>query len=226
MDLFTRRQRDRDDLKGRILEAARELFVTEGYEATSMRRIGQKVGYTAMALYRHFPGKFELMQALCVEDFATLRRAMDGTSEVADPIERIRAMGRAYVSFGLSFPMQYRLIFMTPHIHDVPPPPAAGLGDPGRDTYALLLSTVEAARAAGRFRDEHADAELLTQVLWGALHGVVAQQIALGDDPAIAWRPIERRAEMVVDALLNGLTAPTSTPASTRDRSKYRSVQP
>ncbi len=105
---------DREQTREKILAAARELIVREGYEAVSMRKIAARVEFTAMALYRHFADKETLLRALCLEDFRTLRHAMDRISVDPDPIARLRRMGLAYVDFALEFPNQYRLLFMTP----------------------------------------------------------------------------------------------------------------
>ena len=88
-----RREKEREEVRAKILDAARELFVTHGYEAVTMRKIAAKIDYTATALYTHFADKESLLLALCDADFLALRHAFDRIAQIADPIERLRAWG-------------------------------------------------------------------------------------------------------------------------------------
>ncbi|HEY8369587.1 MAG TPA: helix-turn-helix domain-containing protein, partial [Thermodesulfobacteriota bacterium] len=63
MGTIERRERERAATRAKILDAARELFVSEGYDAVTMRRIADRIEYTAAALYRHFPDKRALLDA-------------------------------------------------------------------------------------------------------------------------------------------------------------------
>jgi len=207
---------ERADVRERILKAARELFVREGYEAVSMRKIAARVGYTAMALYRHFVDKEALVRELCLEDFRTLRLAMDRTAGEPDPVARLRRIGLAYVDFALEHPDQYRLLFMTPlplaaHVE------AVVAEHPEEDCYARLRAVVPEGIAAGRFRDDY-DEEWLSQVFWAGLHGVVALHIVMKRAPAIAWKPVRQTAGVVLDALTDGLAARDPPRFSPRNR--------
>ncbi len=67
-----RREREREELRTRILDAARELFAEEGYEAVTMRRIADRIEYSPTAIYFHFRDKEALMRELCDHDFRAL----------------------------------------------------------------------------------------------------------------------------------------------------------
>ena len=96
-----------------ILQAAKELFLEEGYDATTIRRIADRVGISAPALYLYFRDKEALMLALCDQTFAHLIAAIGEIEKtVQDPLERIRRFGEAYARFGLSHPDEYRLVFL------------------------------------------------------------------------------------------------------------------
>ncbi len=205
MGTAERRERERAATRARILDAARELFVTEGYDAVTMRRIADRIEYTAAALYRHFPDKQALLDAVVEADFRTFAdalRAMAG--EEADPVERIRLAGRAYVDFAVRYPSHYRLLFMTPR----PARPETAAGEAGRDAYLILRRAVEAALAAGRFRPDLTDVGVVTHALWAAVHGVAALHVALpgGGSPEADPRAA---ATIVCDAVLDGLTRRT-----------------
>jgi AcrR family transcriptional regulator len=200
-----RRQREREEMRAKILDAARELFVEHGVEAVTMRKIAARIEYTPTALYGHFADKETLLQALCDADFRALRGAFERLGGIEDPVERLRELGRQYVRYALAYPNHYRLMFMTPHSK-----PAGALseierGNPDQDAYAFLRTTAAAAIETGRFRDGFADADLLAQVLWSEVHGVVALYLVKGNDDWIEWRPVAATAEFLFDVTLKGL---------------------
>src|SRR5688500_15821418 len=96
-----------------ILDAARELFVERGVEAVTMRAVAERIEYTPTAIYHHFRDKHTLLVELCVTDFRRLGHVFQRLGRVADPIDRLRHFGNAYVEFGLANPSHYRFMFMT-----------------------------------------------------------------------------------------------------------------
>jgi AcrR family transcriptional regulator len=208
MGTSERREREKQELRRKILDTARELFVNEGYEAVTMRKIAQKIEYSPTAIYLHFKDKEALFQELCNHDFLRLAQAFNQISEIKDPIDQIRRVGRAYLDFSLEYPNHYRLMFMTPH--PIPPDQTLSKGNPEEDAYAFLKTTVEAAIKAGRFRPEVKDAELIAQTLWAGVHGVASLQIAKHGDYWVDWRSITQRAEMMMDSLLYGMLPPSN----------------
>jgi AcrR family transcriptional regulator len=202
-----RRERERKELRSRILDAARELFAELGYEAVTMRKIAERIEYSPTAIYFHFKDKEALLRELCELDFASLAHQFQKIAKEEDPIERLRKIGHAYVAFGLDFPNHYRLLFMTPH----PPLPMseadeARRGNPEEDAYAFLKATVEEGLAAGRFRPELTDADLISQAVWAATHGVISLPIAKCNDEWLDWRPTQKTASLVIDSMIAGLT--------------------
>ncbi len=179
-----RRTRERVKTRERILDAAREMFVRDGYEATTMRAIADQIEFTPTAIYHHFENKEALLRQLCEADFRSLSGAFQRIGRIEDPIERLGRLGEAYVEFALEHPMQYQLLFMTQHPHVVEKDPAA---DPSEHAYAFLLQTCEAAIASGRLRPEFTDADELAQIAWSSLHGLIALHIVKRDKGKIRW---------------------------------------
>jgi AcrR family transcriptional regulator len=206
MGIIERRARQKQEVREKILDAARELFASEGYEAVTMRQIADKIEYTPTTIYGHFKDKAEMLAELCRVDFTRLAQVFVKLAQVRDPIDRIRKLGHGYIEFAVQNPNHYRLMFMTPH---PPPTPeekeAKHHGDPGQDAYAFLRATVAEALAAGRVRPELDDADLIAQVLWAGVHGVASLQIAKCNDGWIDWCPIRKRAELMVESSLRGL---------------------
>jgi AcrR family transcriptional regulator len=206
MGVKERREREKSETRDKILDAARELFVTEGYEGVSMRKVAEKIEYSPTAIYVYFADKNELFHELCREDFARLQEAVAVADLPKDPIERLRQIGRNYIQFGINFPNHYVFMFMTVHpLHEPDEIDREILGNPEVDAYALLKWAVQEAINAGCFREEIQDAELVSQTLWGAVHGAVSLNIAKCKDHWVEWRPFQERAEMMIDVTLRGL---------------------
>jgi AcrR family transcriptional regulator len=203
-----RRRRDRDEFRARILDAARELFATSGYEAVTMRKIAERIEYTPMAIYSYFRDKDALLRALCDADFSALRTSLSRIARAADPIVRLRRMARAYADFAGGHPNHYRLMFMSPPPWPAPEDPGADIDgeSPERDTYSSLKAVVEEAMAAGRFRPELRDTDLLTQTIWGGVHGVIALHLAMANDPWVEWRSAKQTVRLMIDTLVRGLS--------------------
>jgi AcrR family transcriptional regulator len=198
-----RREREREETRTKILDAARDLFAAEGYEAVTMRRIAEKIEYSPTAIYFHFRDKETLLKELCENDFLTLAQQFGSMEKIADPIEKLRATGRAYLQFGVTHPNHYRLMFMTPH----PPiePDEVQRGNPEEDAYAFLKAIITQAIAQKRFKPEHKDVELVAQTIWAGVHGVISLHIAKQTDAWVEWRSLEKRAAAMIDLLVEGL---------------------
>ncbi|MFM0201456.1 TetR/AcrR family transcriptional regulator [Paraburkholderia fungorum] len=112
MGIVERKSRQKQALRERILDAARRIVMREGFAALSMRKIADAIEYSPATLYLHFASRDEIAHALCAEGYAQLLETFVPLAQIADPAERLRALGRAYVAFGVAHPETYRLIFM------------------------------------------------------------------------------------------------------------------
>jgi AcrR family transcriptional regulator len=171
-----------------------------------MRRVAEKIEYSPTAIYVYFADKQELFHELCQQDYARLAEVFQSSAMSSDPIERIKQIGRTYTEFGVRYPNHYKFMFMTPHPpHEPDEEDREVMGNPEVDAYAFLKWAVQRAIDAGCFRAELQDAELISQTLWAAVHGVIALNIAKCSDPWVDWRPLQQRAEMMLDVTLRGL---------------------
>lgn len=199
-----RRDREKTETRALILKAARELFTTEGYAQTSMRRIADQIGYTATAIYHHFADKDALLNELCSVDFRALGEAIRQMDSIPDPITRIRLMGLNYVNFALSHPQQFRFMFLVER--PIPGPDCVTI-DPAEDGYQFLLHNVRDALALGLFRPEYTDAEMLAQMLWASVHGLAAIHLHSPKQkhPWLDLRDPGETARQMTDVVLRGL---------------------
>lgn len=200
-----RRAREKEELKEKILDAARELFVAQGYEAVTMRKIAAAIEYSPTAIYLHFADKEAIVRELCDTDFAHLASHFRKIAKIADPLERLRAAGRAYAGFGAKHPNHYRMMFMTPHPPHDPASSRIEVGNPEQDAYAFLKWTVGEAIAQGRLRPELGDVELASQIVWAGVHGIVSLRLSKQNEPWVAWRGEKRTVEAMLDTLIRGI---------------------
>ncbi len=206
MGSLERRSRERADTRQRILDAAREMFVRQGYEATTMRAIADRIEYTPTAIYHHFRNKEALLAELCAADFRALAAAFQKIGRIEDPIERLRKSGMAYVQFGLEHPMQYQLMFMTRRPKEVDD--SIHSGNPSEDAYAFLRQTYADVIATGRLRPEYRDADELALIAWSSLHGVLSLRIVMEGEDWVHWRDAKTTASRICDTLLEGVMRP------------------
>ncbi|HEV7919391.1 MAG TPA: TetR/AcrR family transcriptional regulator [Thermoanaerobaculia bacterium] len=201
-----RREREREEVRTRILDAARELFANEGFEAVTMRRIADRIEYSPTAIYFHFRDKEALLKELCDHDFGALAHRFTDIARIPDTIERLRQTGYAYAQFGIDYPNHYRLMFMTPHPPIDPADQELERGNPEEDAYAFLKLIVAEAVATGRFREGFTDADLIAQTIWAGMHGVISLHIAKCNDGWVDWRPLEDRTRSMVGMIIDGFT--------------------
>ena len=207
---LVRRTREREQLRARILDAARELFADEGYDAVTIRRVAERIEYTAPVIYQHFADKAALIREICYTDWRAFGAHFRALFAVEDPIERLMRMGELYVEFALTHPNHYRLMFMTPPPSDTSLDKDAidpeARGNPELDAYAMLRLNVDAALRAGRFNPELEDPAIIAHVLWQSLHGIVSMHIARGHDDWIEFRDPRATAVVAMRAMMKGLT--------------------
>ncbi len=196
-----RREREKEQLRIKILDAARALFVKHGYESVTMRKIAERIEYSPTAIYLHFKDKETLIAELCRHDFRAFGARFLELAQIADPIERMKRAGWAYLDFAVEHPQQYQLMFMTPQLPGTQPR-AGESEDPAQNAYMFLRATVAQAMAEKRFRPELKDVDLIAQTIWAATHGVVSLEIAKCEAGWVTWRPLRRRMEAMIELVL------------------------
>lgn len=195
----------RQQLRTLIIDAARDLFVSKGVEAVTMREIAKRIGYSATSIYLHFADKESVLRAICETDFLALATSQKKIFEIADPVERLLMLGRGYAEFALSHPNHYRLMFMTKHLPRHPNDLALEQNHPEQDAYFQLQLVVNDVFKAGLFKPALQDADLIAQTIWAGMHGVCALEITMAADAWVNWRDIASRLQMMQSVLISGL---------------------
>ena len=201
MGTKARRAREKERLRQQILVAARELFVNEGYDNLSMRKIANKIEYSPTTIYLYFKDKADLLNSVCQETLLNLLNTLEQLKrEESDPIEALRKSGQAYVKFGLKYPQDYKLTFV------IRPQFQKGLGleegSVGEKVFNYLREMVSECIQQKKFREM--DIETTGQVLWAAVHGVT---LLLIDFPDFPWTEKNTLIDTVIHTTIEGLKA-------------------
>jgi AcrR family transcriptional regulator len=193
-----RRERERLAMREQILNAARELFATRGYEAVTMREIGKRIEYSATALYNHFADKEALVRELCRRDFSDFaQRFLAAVVGSKSPVESMCRAGLVYLGFAEQFPQHYRLMFMTPLPEA--PPEAGEREDPRMNAYVFLRGLVDSLIAGDYLRKDLTDPDLVAQTIWAMVHGAASLELTI--DKQEAWLDFKPRRARFADAL-------------------------
>jgi AcrR family transcriptional regulator len=153
----------------KIALAARKLLDKEGAEAVTMRRVAQKVGITPMAIYRHYPDRAALLNALADEGFQELADWLAQQRIAGDVEQRLYKMGDLYLEHALKNPKLFELMFLKSRegARQYPRDFKAGKSSTGN----LMAETVQAAMDSGYFKED--DVWEITFELGALSHGLI-----------------------------------------------------
>jgi AcrR family transcriptional regulator len=205
MTVAERKERDRQELRQLILDAARELFVHDGYESVSMRKIADKIEYSPATIYTYFKDKDDILDCLCEETFFHLYERQHAVHDglQGDALEHLKKGLETYIRFGLEHPEHYIVTFLLKS----PPPEddAAGesrMAKAGQQCFDGLRGAVRRCMEEGKIRN--ADLEETSQAMWAGAHGLTALLITQTCFPFVER---DRLIHRMVEILVKGVTS-------------------
>ena len=170
MGIIERKERERMEMKRQILNAARKLFLADGFEKTSIRNIADAIEYSPATIYLYYKDKNELFFDLHCEAFDKLIEELQSIVQVSDPYERLKDMGQHYIKYAFENPELYDLMF-------VMEAPMESLEcreevwDDGKKAFGMLKLVVQESMNAGHFIGMENDNVSL--MIWSFMHGLV-----------------------------------------------------
>jgi AcrR family transcriptional regulator len=196
-----RRAREKDEVRQKILAAATELFLEDGYASVSMRKIAEKIEYAPSTLYLYFDDKRAICNAIAVEAFEILIRGLQEIEQRGmAPLETLAAGLRWYVDFGLQNPHQYRLVFGSttpPEVED------AQTNQLGLEALQFLALCIGRCRAVGIFSPGDPMTDALAA--WAQLHGLTSIMIAEYGRYGLPWPARDTLINRGIELMINGL---------------------
>jgi AcrR family transcriptional regulator len=204
MGVAERKAREKKKLRQRILDAARELFVREGYENVSMRKIAHKIEYSPATIYTYFKDKDEILDCLCEETFRTLsEEKMQAVHKMTgDALEVLKKGMETYIRFGLEHPEHYTVTFiLKAPLYEKPGHHETRKAKTGKACFDNMRRLVRRCMEEGTIRNT--DLEETSQALWAGIHGLTALLIT---HPGFPFVERERLIRRTLEVLVRGVS--------------------
>ncbi|MCP3808028.1 TetR/AcrR family transcriptional regulator [Paenibacillus sp. Lou8.1] len=203
MKHIKRRERESSEIRRKIIEAARMLFLNQGYAEVSMRKIADQIEYSPTTIYHYFANKEAVVRELLVEGNTLFLQALQQRVDEAqaaglNALDTLKTVSDAYVRFGTANPEYYNILFIS-NLESVS---LVSLIDSGRfKGFELLETGLKAAMEEGCIMQ--GDERLIARSVWSMLHGLTSLLLnfelpmAKSNDELIAF---------TIDTFLRGLS--------------------
>ncbi len=168
------------ELKQLILETASQLFLEKGYEKFSLRQVAERIGYSATTIYLYFKDKDDLLFSIVLEGFEIFYKMMkDASDSMNNTLDKLHEVGRAYINFGLSYPLYYQMMFMqrTDFLMKSKP----GEDEPMITSFKILSNLVQKAIDEKLLKYSENCHQIYTSLLWANTHGTISLHIVMPD---------------------------------------------
>ncbi|MCB9354593.1 MAG: TetR/AcrR family transcriptional regulator [Saprospiraceae bacterium] len=170
MGITSRKEREKMEMRKRILDAALHLFRERGYDGVSIRNIAEAIEYSPATIYLYYKDKSEIFFALQFEAAAVKRDHLLPVAGIESPWERLIEFGRRYIDFGMKHPDLYDLLFITrTPMESIENQECWKLGVA---SHSFFVETVQACVDARFFKST--DTETIAYTLWCHAHGLVS----------------------------------------------------
>ncbi|MDD7794810.1 TetR/AcrR family transcriptional regulator [Clostridium sp. 'White wine YQ'] len=177
MSISERRENEKEAIKNKIIDAAKEILVEEGFEKLSIRKIANKIEYSPGIIYHYFKDKGEIISVMVGEGY---KRILETTSKVPlnreNPEKTLEEGLRLYIDLMLKSPEEFKIILMS-NIEEVKD--KVNILERGiskeRKSLQGLCNLVNLGMETGKFKPM--DVELTAQILWTATHGLISRLI-------------------------------------------------
>lgn len=191
MGIKERQDRERTAVRHAILDAARDLFVAEGYRNVSIRKVAERIEYSPAAIYSYFESKDDIFFALAEEGFRRLDARVRSAPEHADPLDQMRACWWAYYEFSKEQREFFELMFVDRSVPQITEQ-WTGLAFV-HQMLEFAAGRIQRCIDAGIF-PASTDAVVAMHLIWGALTGpaVIGSgcRLAPGEDPDALARDV------------------------------------
>jgi AcrR family transcriptional regulator len=156
------------DLRRALIHEAVRVIRTHGTAGLTLRGVGDRLGVSRTALYRHFADKQALLGEVAADGFRTLRGdLLEAWENGGRGSAALDAMGVAYVRFAIAQPSHYRVMFGGVVEERASRGAAA---DESTDAFRVLVEAIAALQRTGRLRPD--DPQTLALYIWAVVHGL------------------------------------------------------
>ena len=170
MGIAERKEKEKQEMRKRILDTAKRLFIVDGFDKVTIRGIAERIEYSPATIYLYFKDKNEILLALHAEGFDKFYQQQQTILSIRDPWKRLREHGRIYVSFALENPEYYDLMFiMRGPVRELK---AKKEWSAGMRSFEFLKENVKECMDAGYI--QRTDLDISAFAIWSFTHGIAS----------------------------------------------------
>ncbi|SHG05011.1 TetR/AcrR family transcriptional regulator [Pedobacter caeni] len=161
MGISERKLKYKESFKREILDAAKKLFLKDGFEATSIRKMASEIRCSPATIYLYYKDKSDIFYDLHKEGFKILIGQLEILKVIENPFDRLKTMGLVYLKFSQENSDFYELMYAkkTPEKH----------WDEGNKVYTMLKDIILQCQKGGLLKDT--DTDKVVMMIWSLLHG-------------------------------------------------------
>ena len=190
--LAERRQEEKDRRRTEIVDAAIELYREVSWDGATIEQVAKRARLSRALVYVYFKDKDELHAAIVLRAFELLAiRFAEASQRARLGIDKVEAIGRAYVAFAHEFPHFFDACarfeaYAPPNVE--PSSPFADCFVAGDRVHQLVIDAIAQGQADGSVRSDLGDPHVSAIAMWGFSHGLI--QIAMNKSQVLAHRGI------------------------------------
>ena len=175
MGIKDRKEKQKLDIRKQILDASVRLFVEEGFEHVTIRKIADIIEYSPTTIYHHFKDKNEILFNLHELGFAKFMEMNLNLADIANPLLRLHKMGENYIEFGLTHPEFYDFLFIQKAPMEALEQMENCDWDRGDAALNGLKELIASCMEHGYVKKGNVEA--VSMAIWGMVHGLVSLAI-------------------------------------------------
>jgi len=173
MGISERKEREKLEMRRRILDAAMNMFLEDGYDKTSIRNIAEKIEYSPATIYLYFKDKDELLYEVQKDAFQKLDEVFRAHCTATEPLERLKQICHTYIRFGNEHPELYDLMFIIRAPMNVVE--EKEMWDNGSEAFDFLVQCLQ--QCIDQKLIKYNDVMIAALSVWSMGHGLISLNI-------------------------------------------------
>jgi len=203
MNIKERKEKQKQEIRQLILDAALKLFTEQGFSNVTIRKIADIIAYSPTTVYLYFKDKNDIFYSLHDLGFKMFVEKNFNLSNIENPLKRLFKMGENYIHFGLEHPEFYDMMFIQKGPMEALMHKENTRWTYGNEALNHLKRTVEACMEQGLLKK--ASPETVTLAIWGMVHGLVALAIRQRIDKLVPANEIATKMQESLHWLLQSI---------------------
>ncbi len=193
----------------KLIAAAAALLDAGGESAVTLRAVGNAVGVSHNAPYKHFKDRSALLAAVAIEDFTMLTSVFVGVGQSSSaPLDKLRQALAEVADYGHKHPSRYRLLFSDPGIAAK----GGALEEAAMQSFAALASIIAECQSSHNLLEMPNAA--LTSLLYATVHGLIDLKASGRMRSEKGFTSVDASVELLISLLSQGVLKSTASKPS------------